>query len=153
MPHCLIKRHPLKLGRGLVSVAVTSQMPLLVNDVATDERYVPIVPGMASELVVPLLHKKRPLGALNILSRHKDQFTAADMALLRQFAAHVSVGPIVLRCQSAWAAKDPFYELGAALAAARAICPARPTRSRSRSCRCASPSTPTATPSSAISRR
>jgi TRAP-type mannitol/chloroaromatic compound transport system substrate-binding protein len=27
-----------------------------------------------------------------------------------------SVGPIVLRCQSAWSAKDPFYELGAGLA-------------------------------------
>ncbi len=27
-----------------------------------------------------------------------------------------SLGPIVLRCQSAWAAKDPFYEVGAGLA-------------------------------------
>jgi phosphoserine phosphatase RsbU/P len=88
---------PLKLGRGLVGAAVESQMPLLVNDVAADTRYVPIVPGMASELVVPLLHKKRPLGALNILSRHKDQFTAADMELLRQFAAHVSVGIVNAR--------------------------------------------------------
>ena len=88
---------PLKLGRGLVGAAVTSQMPLLVNDVSTDERYVPIVPGMASELVVPLMHKKRPLGALNILSRHKDQFTTTDMALLRQFAAHVSVGIVNAR--------------------------------------------------------
>ena len=29
---------PLKLGRGLVGAAVTSQTPLLVNDVAADER-------------------------------------------------------------------------------------------------------------------
>ena len=88
---------PLKRGRGLVGAAVTSQMPLLVNDVTADARYVTIVPGMASELVVPLLHKKRPIGALNILSHHKDQFTAADVELLRQFAAHVAVGIVNAR--------------------------------------------------------
>ena len=88
---------PLKRGRGLVGAAVTSQMPLLVNDVAADARYVPIVPDMASELVVPLLHKKRPIGALNLLSRHKDQFTASDVELLRQVAAHVSVGIVNAR--------------------------------------------------------
>ena len=30
---------------------------------------------MNSEIVVPLLHKSRPIGALNILSRNRDQFT------------------------------------------------------------------------------
>jgi phosphoserine phosphatase RsbU/P len=88
---------PLKLGRGLVGAAVASQTPLLVNDVTADQRYVPIVPGMGSELVVPLLHKKRPIGALNILSRHRDQFTAGDVELLRQFAAHVAVGIVNAR--------------------------------------------------------
>jgi sigma-B regulation protein RsbU (phosphoserine phosphatase) len=87
----------MKLGQGLIGAAVTSQMPLLVNDVASDPRYLTVVPGMASELVVPLLHKKRPIGALNILSHHKDQFTAADVELLRQFAAHVAVGIINAR--------------------------------------------------------
>jgi sigma-B regulation protein RsbU (phosphoserine phosphatase) len=81
----------LKPGQGLVGTAVASQIPLLVNDVAADSRYVTVVPGMGSELVVPLLHKKRPIGALNILSHHRDQFSAEDMELLRQFAAHLSV--------------------------------------------------------------
>jgi sigma-B regulation protein RsbU (phosphoserine phosphatase) len=87
----------LKPGEGLVGAAVTSQMPLLVNDVVGDDRYVSVVPSMCSELVVPLLHKKRPIGALNILSHRKDQFTAADVELLRQFAAHVSVGIVNAR--------------------------------------------------------
>ena len=81
----------LKPGRGLVGEAVSTQLPLLVNDVSADPRYLTVVPGMASELVVPLLHKKRPIGALNILSHHRDQFSAEDMELLRQFAAHVAV--------------------------------------------------------------
>ncbi len=81
----------LKPGQGLVGTAVASQMPLMVNDVGSDSRYVTVVPGMRSELVVPLLHKKQPIGALNILSRNKDQFAAADVELLRQFAAYIAV--------------------------------------------------------------
>ena len=83
--------------QGLVGAAFTSHMPLLVNDVAADPRYVGVVPGMSSELVVPLLHKKRPIGALNLLSRHRDQFTPADVVLLRQFAAHVAVSIVNAR--------------------------------------------------------
>ena len=47
---------PIKLrsGAGLVGAAVSSEQPLLVNDVAADPRYVEVVPGMESELVVPL---------------------------------------------------------------------------------------------------
>src|SRR5215831_6162294 len=82
----------LTLDKGLVGTAVKSQMPLLVNDVASDPRYVPVVSGMAAELVVPLLHKKRAIGALNVLSRHKDAFAPADVDLVRQFGAHVAVG-------------------------------------------------------------
>jgi sigma-B regulation protein RsbU (phosphoserine phosphatase) len=87
----------LTLDQGLVGAAVRSQTPLLVNDVASDPRYVPLVPGMAAELVAPLLHKKRPIGALNILSRHKDAFSPADVDLLRQFGAHVAVGIVNAR--------------------------------------------------------
>ena len=87
----------LPLGEGLVGVAVASQTPLLVNDVSADPRYVAIVPGMLSELVVPLLHKARPIGALNILSHRREQFSAADVALLRQFGAHVAVGLVNAR--------------------------------------------------------
>jgi sigma-B regulation protein RsbU (phosphoserine phosphatase) len=87
----------LTLDQGLVGAAVKSQIPLLVNDVAGDPRYVGLVPGMAAELVVPLLHKKRPIGALNVLSHHKDEFTPADVDLLRQFGAHVAVGIVNAR--------------------------------------------------------
>ncbi len=80
-----------RLDQGLVGAAVASQAPLLVNDVTSDPRYLEMVPGMASELVVPLLHKARPIGALNVLSHKRDQFSQSDLALLRQFGAHVAV--------------------------------------------------------------
>jgi sigma-B regulation protein RsbU (phosphoserine phosphatase) len=80
----------LKLGQGIVGAAVTSEQPLLINDVALDPRYVEVVSGMRSEIVVPLLHKSRPIGALNLLSCHPDHFTDRDVAILRQFASHVA---------------------------------------------------------------
>jgi len=46
---------------------------------------------------VPLLHKARPIGALNILSHNTDQFTASDVALLRQFGAHVATALVNAR--------------------------------------------------------
>ena len=87
----------LKLGQGLVGAAVASQQPLLVNDLASDPRYVEFVPGMESEMVVPLLHKSQPIGALNILSRNANHFSGNDVAVLRQFAAHVAVALVNAR--------------------------------------------------------
>jgi phosphoserine phosphatase RsbU/P len=87
----------LKLGQGLVGAAVVSEQPLLVNDVESDPRYVEFVPGMASEIVVPLVHKSRPIGALNVLSRHRDHFSERDVAILRQFAAHVAIALVNAR--------------------------------------------------------
>lgn len=92
-------RPPVRLrpGAGLVGVAVATEQPVLVNDLRADPRYIEFVPGMLSELVVPLLHKSRPIGALNILSHNRDQFTIRDVAIVRQFAAHVAVALVNAR--------------------------------------------------------
>src|SRR5947207_13032578 len=80
-----------KVGHGLVGAAVQEGRPLVVNDVHSDPRYVEAVPGSKAELVVPLRRKGRVIGALNLLSDTADQFSEADEAILRQFAAHVAV--------------------------------------------------------------
>jgi sigma-B regulation protein RsbU (phosphoserine phosphatase) len=87
----------LQFGQGLVGAAVEKEEPLLVNDLQADPRYVEFVPGMHSEIVVPLLHKSRPIGALNILSRSFDAFTPGDVAIVRQFGAHVAVALVNAR--------------------------------------------------------
>src|SRR3954463_5579571 len=80
-----------KVGQGLVGTAVAEGQPILVNDVHTDPRYREAVPGSNAELVVPLRRKGRVIGALNLLSETKGQFTEIDEMLLRQFGAHVAV--------------------------------------------------------------
>ena len=81
----------MRLGEGLLGTAVLNQEALLVNDVTADSRYVELVRGMNSEIVVPLLHKSRPIGALNILSKRRNHFTARDVSIVTQFGAHVAV--------------------------------------------------------------
>ena len=80
-----------RVGQGLVGMAVAEGKPLMVNDVHADPRYVEAVPGSNAELVVPLRRKGRVIGALNILSDTVGQFTEIDEMLLRQFGAHVAV--------------------------------------------------------------
>jgi sigma-B regulation protein RsbU (phosphoserine phosphatase) len=87
----------LAVGDGLVGAAVRSQQPLVVNDLGSDPRYVEFVPGMASEIVVPLLHKSKPIGALNLLSRGVNHFGRNDVVVLRQIAAHVAIALVNAR--------------------------------------------------------
>jgi len=78
------------LGMGVVGAAVASEQPIVVPDTEQEPRYVPIVPGMRSQLVVPLMHKARPIGALNMLGTRCGQFSGTDVAIVRQFGAHVA---------------------------------------------------------------
>lgn len=81
----------LKVGEGVVGAAVAEGRPVVVDDVTAEPRYVEMVPGMRSELVVPLRRKGRVLGAVNLLSREERAFAETDEAVLRQFAAAVAI--------------------------------------------------------------
>jgi phosphoserine phosphatase RsbU/P len=91
-PEDRVRGMRLQVGQGLVGTAVGEEHPILVHDVLDDPRYVEIVPGTRSELVVPLRRKGKVVGALNLLSPSVAQFTDLDEAILRQFAAAVAIG-------------------------------------------------------------
>ena len=77
-------------GQGIVGAAVAEQRPILLNDVDSDPRYLAVVPGVASQLAVPLRNKGKVIGALNLLSDRLGAFTERDESILRQFGAHVA---------------------------------------------------------------
>ncbi|HEY7447100.1 MAG TPA: GAF domain-containing protein [Vicinamibacterales bacterium] len=85
------RAYRMQLGEGAVGTAVKEGTSQLIDDVRTDPRYVDLVPGTRSKLVVPLRRKGRIIGALNLLSDRLGQFTPRDEAILRQFGAHVAV--------------------------------------------------------------
>ncbi len=86
-----------QLSQGLVGRVVTSQQAQVLGDVRTDPGYVEVVAGMASTVAVPLLHKKKAIGVLNVLSRVRDTYSERDANILRQFATHVSTALVNAR--------------------------------------------------------
>ena len=92
-----ISNFRLRASEGLIGHVVSTQQAVVLGDVTTDPHYITVVPGMLSTLAVPLVHKSRPIGALNILSRDRDRYTDGDVAVLRQFAAHVATAVVNAR--------------------------------------------------------
>jgi len=86
-----------RASEGVVGRVVSTGQPTLLGDVSLDPQYVSIVPGMASTLVVPLIYKKQPIGALNVLSRSRDCYSERDTAIVRQFGAHVATAIVNAR--------------------------------------------------------
>lgn len=96
-PDEIVKHFTLKLGQGTVGTAVAEQRPILLDDVEADPRYLAVVPGARSQLAVPLRHKGRAIGALNLLSDRLAAFTERDEWILRQFGAHVAQAIVTAR--------------------------------------------------------
>jgi sigma-B regulation protein RsbU (phosphoserine phosphatase) len=89
-PEEIVRHFSLKVGQGIVGAAVAEQQPILVNDVHADPRYLGVIPGISSQLVVPLRDKKRVIGALNLFSDRVGAFTERDADILAQFGVHVA---------------------------------------------------------------
>jgi sigma-B regulation protein RsbU (phosphoserine phosphatase) len=89
-PEDVVRNFRLKVGEGVVGTAVAEQRAILVGDVSAEPRWRGVVENVRSGLAVPLRHKGRVLGALNLLSDRTNAFTERDEVMLRQFAAHVA---------------------------------------------------------------
>jgi len=89
-PDEVVRNFRLKVGEGIVGAAVAEQRPILVNDVAEDPRFRGLVAGVRGQLAVPLRHKNRVIGALNLLSDRAGAFTQRDEDILAQFGAHIA---------------------------------------------------------------
>jgi signal transduction histidine kinase len=89
--HAIGGRHKIPLDRGLIGAAVRSREVVLVNDASADPRYLatPGTDGRQAELVLPLLHGGRTLGALNLERRRP--FDDEDVRGLRVVADQLAV--------------------------------------------------------------
>ncbi len=82
---------PVKLGEGLVGYAALHKEVVLVPDVTKDPRYIDAVPGVRSELVVPLLLKDRCIGVFDLESPERDAFNKKHVKLLTLLASEAAV--------------------------------------------------------------
>ena len=82
---------PIKLGEGLVGYAALHKEVVLVPDVTKDPRYIHAVPGVLSELVVPLMLKDRCIGVFDLESPDRDAFNKKHVKLLTLLASEAAV--------------------------------------------------------------
>jgi len=82
---------PVKLGEGLVGYAALHHEVVLVPDVEKDPRYIRVVPGVRSELVVPLMLKDRCIGVFDLESPDRDAFNKKHVKLLTLLASEAAV--------------------------------------------------------------
>jgi len=80
-----------RLGEGVTGQAAVVREPIFVPDVSQDSRYVSVAPGVGAELAIPLLHKERLVGVLNIEGPDASAFTPAARTALQVLAGHLAV--------------------------------------------------------------
>ncbi len=84
------------LSNGIVGRAIRTGQLICVENTAESEDFVSLVPGMRSELAVPLFFGGKVIGVLNIESDQVGQFGETEIALLQAIA-----NPIALAIENA----------------------------------------------------
>ena len=72
----------LEVGEGITGWVAKAGQPLIVPDVARDERYVQIKEHINSELAVPMIRNNKVMGVISVDSSRKDNFSGDDLEIL-----------------------------------------------------------------------
>ena len=78
-------------SEGLVGAAATLREPVLVPDVTVDPRYLMVNPETRSELAIPMIHKGKVIGVLDLESPQLNYFTQDHVQTLSILAANLAV--------------------------------------------------------------
>jgi len=87
--HAPLRRIP--ITSGLVGAAVREWRPINVPDVRKDSRYLEMNPETRSELIVPLFHKGRIIGVLDLEHTRCNFFNEEHQRTLTTMAAQVAI--------------------------------------------------------------
>jgi phosphoserine phosphatase RsbU/P len=78
-------------SEGLVGAAATLKEPVVVPDVMADPRYLMVNPETRSELSIPMMHKGKVIGVLDLESPQLNYFTEDHVQTLSILAANLAV--------------------------------------------------------------
>ncbi|MHB8619349.1 MAG: response regulator [Chloroflexota bacterium] len=81
----------LAAGTGVAGRAFRLGVPVVLGDVRSDADYVELLPGIRSELAVPLRHQQETIGVLNFESTTPDAFGDEETALAQIVAADAAM--------------------------------------------------------------
>src|SRR5450631_618839 len=91
-PAELAERLTIKVGEGVTGIAAQRREAVLVHDVSQEPQYISAVPGVRSELAVPLIVKNRVIGVIDIESVHPNHFTEEHKQLLTLIGSRMAIG-------------------------------------------------------------
>lgn len=74
------------IGRGICGAAAKERKTILVDDVSRDPRYLQCFPTTKAEIVVPILHRDKVLGEIDIDSDRPAAFNQMDRMFLEWLA-------------------------------------------------------------------
>lgn len=84
-------RLAVQLGEGIVGTAALNRRPVFVPDVSRDPRYVAAFPDVVAELALPLVHRDRLVGVLNIEGPDPAVFTPDAVTTLQVLGSHLAI--------------------------------------------------------------
>jgi phosphoserine phosphatase RsbU/P len=78
-------------SEGIVGAAATLKEPVIVPDVTVDPRYLMVNPETRSELAIPMIHKGKVIGVLDLESPQLNYFTQDHVQTLSILAGNLAV--------------------------------------------------------------
>jgi phosphoserine phosphatase RsbU/P len=103
-------------GQGIVGAAAAERVPVFVPDVSADARYISFSDDVRAELAIPLVHRDRLIGVLNIEGPDPEAFTVEARTALGVLAGHLAVAieNATLYREARWYAHilGTLYEIG-----------------------------------------
>jgi len=91
-PEERIRNLRIKVGEGIAGRAALERKSILVNDVQAEPAYIESMPGIRSELAVPLIQKNRVIGVIDLEADTPDFFTDQHVNLLELLAGRMAMG-------------------------------------------------------------
>ncbi len=85
-----VKWRDIAIGEGLVGEAARSRKPVLVRETSQDARYIASIPGIRSEVAIPLLLKNELIGVLDLESVRPSGFSTEDVRTLSLLAPQIA---------------------------------------------------------------
>ncbi|HEY1463633.1 MAG TPA: SpoIIE family protein phosphatase [Terriglobales bacterium] len=91
-PTEVAERIRIKVGDGVTGLAAQRREAVLVNDVTTASKYIEGIPNVRSELAIPLIHKNRVIGVIDIEAPQINYFNKEHERILTLIASRMAVG-------------------------------------------------------------
>jgi serine phosphatase RsbU (regulator of sigma subunit)/putative methionine-R-sulfoxide reductase with GAF domain len=85
-----IRRLVIRVGEAIIGEAAAEGHPLLINDVATDPRYIGDDTQTRAELAVPLRFGDQTIGVLDLQSSEIGRFQDSDVFVMRTLAGQIA---------------------------------------------------------------